>query len=92
MGGGGVVTVYVDESIWPFGRMMMCHMMSDAEDELHEMADRIGIQRRWYQGDHYDISKSKRKLAVGAGAVEVTGRELVRMFPRRQQKETLDAN
>ena len=40
------------------------------------MADRIGVARRWFQTPpkasfwHYDIAKSKRALAVAAGAVE----------------------
>lgn len=81
------MSVYVDESMWPFRGMIMCHMMADTEDELHEMADRIGIARRWYQGDHYDISKTKRALAVRFGAIEVSSRELVRMFPVRRRHE-----
>ena len=73
------VTVYVDDMRAPYGRMLMSHMMADSEDELHAMADRIGVAQRWYQGDHYDICQAKRRLAVAAGAVEVTPRELVRL-------------
>ncbi len=68
------MSVYVDEAVWPFGRMMMCHMLADTEEELHAMASRIGIQRRWFQNDkypHYDISKSKRVMAVENGAIEI---------------------
>ena len=35
---------------------------------FHAMADRIGVLRKWHQGDHYDITKSKRALAVAAKA------------------------
>ena len=53
----------------------MCHMLADTPAELHAMADRIGVARRWYQAKastpHYDVCKSKRALAVRAGAVEV---------------------
>jgi len=59
-----------------FGRMKMSHMISTSERELHAIAQSIGIKRRWYQGDHYDISISKRKLAIKAGAIEVTMRQL----------------
>lgn len=73
--------VYVDESIWPYGRMMMCHMFADTEEELLEMADKIGVARKWIQKEsrliHFDICKSKRKLAVKNGAQEVTRREVV---------------
>lgn len=64
--------VYVDDMHAPFGRMLMCHMVADTLDELHAMADRIGVARRWYQGPpvtrwpHYDIALSKRALAVVA--------------------------
>lgn len=74
------MVVYVDDMhkapMGRFGRMKMSHMIADTEAELHAMADRIGVARRWYQGDHYDIALSKRALAVAAGAVEVTLKQL----------------
>lgn len=73
--------VYVDEAKHRFRRMIMCHMTADSLDELHAMADAIGIRRKWFQRrsvyPHYDICKHKRGLAVRLGAVEVTSRELV---------------
>lgn len=78
------MTVYVDDMyqypIGQFGRMKMSHMTADSTDELLEMADRIGVQRRWLQHagtwkEHFDISLSKRSLAVELGAVEITMRE-----------------
>lgn len=50
------------------------------------MARTIGVARKWYQGDHYDITKSKRRLAVKAGAVEITWRQAGAMM-RRQRTE-----
>lgn len=56
--------------------MLMCHMIADTPEELHAMADLIGIQRRWFQEPpkasfwHYDIAQSKRALAVKAGALD----------------------
>lgn len=79
------MTVYVDDMRAPFRRMIMCHMIADGADELHEMAARIGIARKWYQGDHYDICLSKRALAVGHGAREVTMLELGRIVLARRQ-------
>ncbi len=70
------VSVYVDSSMYALGGMVMCHMIADTPDELHAMADRIGVERRWFQAPpkasfwHYDIAKSKRALAVAAGAIE----------------------
>jgi len=78
------VTVFVDDMRAPFGRLIMCHMIADTEAELHAMADRIGVARRWYQGDHYDIALSKRALAVGAGAREITMRQLACMAALRR--------
>ncbi|WP_417491856.1 DUF4031 domain-containing protein [Maricaulis sp.] len=74
------MTVYVDPAIWPYGRMMMCHMTADSLGELHDMASALGIARRWFQCPpkasmpHYDICKSKRALAIELGAREVTRR------------------
>lgn len=76
------MTVYVDSMMAPYGRMIMCHMIADSEAELHAMAAAIGIQRRWYQSYHYDISKGKRALAVERGAVEVTMIELAALRRR----------
>jgi len=75
------MAVYVDDMRAGFGRMVMCHMVADTLDELHAMADRIGVARRWYQGPpvtrmpHYDIALSKRALAVQAGAHQIQWRE-----------------
>lgn len=65
------MTVYVDNAKIPFRNMLMCHMVADNEVELHKMADKIGLKREWYQGDHYDISLSKRKLALKYGAKQI---------------------
>lgn len=74
------MSVYVDEPRYPFGRMIMCHMTADSLEELHAMAQAIGIRRRWFQNKsipHYDICKSKRALAVARGAIKETTRESV---------------
>lgn len=69
------MSVYVDAAIYRYGRMIMCHLIADSPAELHAMADKIGVQRRWFQAEasfpHYDVCKAKRALAVAAGAVEV---------------------
>jgi hypothetical protein len=84
------VTVYVDDmyklSMGKYRRMKMSHMIADTEEELHAMARRIGVARRWYQGDHYDICMSKRQLAVEYGAKEITLRELA-MKAKEQRRE-----
>jgi len=68
------LSVYVDKAIYKYRRMIMCHMVADSPAELHAMARKIGVRRRWYQASvstpHYDVCKSKRALAVEAGALE----------------------
>lgn len=72
------MSVFVDDMRAPLGRMKMCHMIADTESELHDMAIQIGIARKWYQGDHYDICLSKRRQAVAAGAIEISRMDLGR--------------
>lgn len=72
------MTVYVDMERNRLGSMIMCHMFADSASELHEMAAAIGMKREWYQPrsfPHYDVSLSRRKVAIRLGAVEVTRRE-----------------
>jgi hypothetical protein len=79
------MTVYVDDMCAHFGRLIMCHMIADTEAELHAMADAIGVARRWYQRDHYDIALSKRAQAVALGAQEITWRDCGLMTVRRRR-------
>jgi hypothetical protein len=54
-----------------------CHLVSDTDfDELHAFAERLGIPRSRFQGDHYDLPAHIRDEAVALGATEVTTREL----------------
>lgn len=85
------MTVYVDSMRARVGRMVMCHMAADTDEELHAMADAIGVARRWHQGDHYDIALSKRSLAVERGAVEISWRECGCMVARRKATGELGA-
>ena len=88
------MSVYVDDFYTPFRGMHMCHMLADSAEELHAMADLIGLKRSWFQGDHYDVSETKRALAVRAGAIEVTSREIVKVRRRwwdRYSPDSLEA-
>lgn len=77
--------VYVGPSLYRYGRMVMCHMVADSLDELHEMAERIGL-RKWFQDKarypHYDVSKSKRAMAVYFGAIETDERRIIEVARR----------
>lgn len=71
------MTVYVDRlpaagwGRWNGG----AHMLGTDLAELHDLAGRLGLRRAWFQSDstfaHYDLTASKRALAVRAGAVEI---------------------
>lgn len=71
------MTVYVDKlpgsgwGRWNGG----AHMLSSDLDELHALAAKIGLKRDWFQSEttfaHYDLTASKRALAVQHGAVEI---------------------
>lgn len=73
------MAVYVDFSKNKYRGMIMCHMIADNLNELHEMADKIGIKRKWFQDSkthpHYDICQSKKRLAIKNGAVEIMDRK-----------------
>ena len=80
--------MYVDDMPAPYGRMILCHMVADTDAELREMARRISVDERWHQGDHFDICRSKRAIAVQLGAVEVTRQQLgaMRILHRRRRR------
>lgn len=72
------VTVYVDECRWWWRGRQWCHLISDANlVELHEIARAAGVPRWAFQGDHYDLHVGVREMAIRAGAVQVTSREVV---------------
>ena len=82
------MAVYVDDMRAKFGRMVMCHMIADTDEELHAMAAKIGVARKWHQKpgtarSHYDIALSKRALAIEFGAVEIAWRQSGAMCARR---------
>ena len=90
------MSVYVDNAIYGFGRIVMCHMIADTPDELHAIADRIGVARRWFQQPpkasfwHYDIAKSKRALAVAAGAIECDRNTFVANLRRIRESQVFE--
>lgn len=64
-----------------------CHLFSDeSTDELHELADRIGMKRAWYQSSsdmpHYDLRPSMRVKALAAGAREISDKNMVAIIQK----------
>lgn len=79
------MAVYVDCARNPMGRMIMSHMLADTLNELHQMADLIGVDRRWFQplsSPHYDVCQKKRQRAIELGAVVIDRKETVRIIRR----------
>lgn len=67
----------------------MSHMIADTDEELHAMAAKIGVQRKWFQkpgtpGRHYDITMTMRAKAVASGAVEITMKQAALMCRNRR--------
>lgn len=78
------MSVYVDDYNTSYGRMIMSHMTADTLEELHTMAERLGV-RQWFQDKripHYDLCKSKRLEAIKLGVIPETAMEGAR---RRKQ-------
>lgn len=76
------MAVYVDKLRnwgWKYGAS--CHLIADTNEELHALAAKIGMRRAWFQakasGPHYDLTASRRVLALAAGAVELDDRAFV---------------
>jgi len=77
------VSVYVDEvRRWPTRircfRNGSAHLTADTLEELHAMAERIGLRRAWFQGrrvPHYDLTPTRREAALAEGAVFVPAKE-----------------
>jgi ATP phosphoribosyltransferase regulatory subunit HisZ len=73
------VAVLIDPPVWPWRGRRWSHLVSDASyDELHAfVAVELGIPRRAFQGDHYDVPEDLYGIAVDAGAEAVSCRELL---------------
>lgn len=71
--------VYAGKNTYRLGRMLMSHLAADTLSELHEMADKIGVNRKHFQDKagkpHYDICREKKMLAIEFGAKEISDRK-----------------
>jgi hypothetical protein len=79
------MSVYIDPLMpclvnrnWPYQRA--CHLIADTLEELHRLAESIGLKREWFQISnsglpHYDLTESKRVLAINGGAIALEPKE-----------------
>jgi hypothetical protein len=87
---GPALTVYLDD--WrqraTIGQRedRWSHLLADDEQELHELAARLGIPPRGFQRhrrsaalNHYDLPESLRQSAIALGAVPISWREMARL-------------
>jgi hypothetical protein len=73
------VAILIDEPRWPAHGRLWAHLVSDSNlAELHAFAAANGIPRRGFDRDHYDVPDDAHARLVAAGAVPVSGHELVR--------------
>lgn len=75
------MTIYIDPPNWPGHGRLWSHLVSDSSyDELHAFAAELGIPRRAFERDHYDVIADRYDSALRAGARPVTSREIVRLL------------
>ena len=73
------MALLIDTPVWPWRGRLWSHLVSDTGyDELHAFVEaELGIPRRAFQGDHYDVPEDLYDIAVAAGALPVGARELL---------------
>lgn len=67
---------------------LSCHLMADTEEELHAMAQAVGMRLSWFQLSrrgvpHYDLTAKRRAAALAAGALEASRDDLRRLTGRK---------
>ena len=65
-----------------------CHLLADTREELHAMADALGVPRRFFQEHpwrwHHDLPAHLRASAIALGAQELTLHEVGALLRRRR--------
>jgi hypothetical protein len=77
------MTVYVGKAMFPWRGKKWAHLTADSLEELHCFAaQKLGLKRSYFQNPktmkvshpHYDITESKRTMAIQKGAVSISPR------------------
>jgi uncharacterized protein DUF4031 len=73
--------IYIDPPRWPGRGRLWSHLISDVSyAELHVFAEALGVPRRAFERDHYDVPEQRFRPALWLGAVPVPSREIVRLL------------
>lgn len=70
----------------------MSHMLADTEEELHAMASKIGMKRKWFQNKstpHYDVCQATKAKALAAGALEIDRRQTADLIKKLRAERQL---
>ena len=68
----------IDPPAVPSRGRLWSHLASDTSyDELHAFAAGLGLPRRAFERDHYDVVEERFDAALAAGAELVSSREIV---------------
>jgi hypothetical protein len=75
--------ILVDQPRWPAHGRLWSHLVSDTSfEELHAFAEVLGVPRRGFDRDHYDIPQERYDAAIRLGARPVSSREVVAALHR----------
>ena len=73
--------LYVDRPAWPAHGRLWSHLISDVSfAELHAFAELLGVPRRGFDRDHYDVPADRFAVALWLGAQLASSREIVRLL------------
>jgi predicted metal-dependent HD superfamily phosphohydrolase len=72
------MAILIDPPAWPAHGTLWSHLVSDTDyEELHAFAARLGVPRRGFDLDHYDVPAARYEQAIALGARAVTAKEVV---------------
>ena len=73
-----IMTVLIDQPMWPAHGTLWSHLVSDSSlEELHAFAAAAGLPPRSFDLDHYDVPAERYDTLIAAGAEPVSIRGLV---------------
>lgn len=77
------MALWIDRPTWPGHGLWWSHLISDdSYDELHDFAASVGIPRRAFERDHYDVIADRFDEVMAAGAQLTSTRQIVQILLR----------